>query len=117
MAAMAPAFGGPHSGGMPQHPGSVPGHPIGPGMPPNPGQHVQGGMHHPMMGVTAPSGQVNAAAFMHGMPGGVSGNVHALQHLNPGQAQMLQMNPQMTGSKLSSIQHSCSSLIGAFSST
>jgi hypothetical protein len=66
------------------------------GVPHNPGQQVPGqpGMPQQMhMGVSGPGGpQVSqAGAMMGGMPPGAGGpSAHALQHLNPGQAQQQQ---------------------------
>ncbi|KAF3344013.1 PTAB protein [Verticillium dahliae] len=92
MTSMGPSFAG-HPAGMHQHPG-VPGHPMAPGMPHNPSQQGApgGGMPQQMhMAVSGPGGQVNPAAMMGGMPPGAGApNAHALQHLNPAQAQMFQ---------------------------
>jgi hypothetical protein len=94
MTSMGPGFAG-HPAGMQQHPG-VPGHPMAPGMAHNPSQPgaPAGAMSHQLaahMGVSAPGGQVNAAAMMGGVPPGAGGpNAHALQHLNPSQAQLFQ---------------------------
>lgn len=59
-----------------------------------------GGMSHQLvghMGVSTPGGQMNPAALMGGMTPGAGGpNAHAMQHLNPAQAQMFQaqhLNP------------------------
>jgi hypothetical protein len=85
----------PHPGGIQQHPGVPQGHPMA-GVPHNPGQQVPGqpGMPQQMhMGVSGPGGpQVSqAGAMMGGMPPGAGGpSAHALQHLNPGQAQQAQ---------------------------
>jgi hypothetical protein len=95
---MGPGFS-PHPGGMQQHPGAPPGHPMAPGMAHNPSQPgaAPGGIPHQLvghMGVSGPGPQINAAALMGGMPPG-NPNAHAMQHLNPAQAQMLhhsQMN-------------------------
>lgn len=82
----------PHPGGIQQHPGVPPGHPMA-GVQHNPGQPGPGmpqGMH---MGVSGPGGpQVSQpGALMGGMPPGAGGpSAHALQHLNPGQAQQAQ---------------------------
>lgn len=84
-----PSFS-PHPQGM-QHAGVAQGHPMGPGHPQQvggqPGMPTQ--MH---MGVSGAGPQVTQAGAMMGvMPPGVSGavgpNAHALQHLNPNQAQ------------------------------
>ena len=82
----------PHPGGIQQHPGVPQGHLMA-GMPHNPGQQGQPGPGMPQqihMGVSGPGGpQVSqAGALMGGMPPGAGGpSAHALQHLNPGQAQ------------------------------
>lgn len=87
---------------MQQHPGAPPGHPMAPGMAHNPSQPgaQPGGMPHQLvghMGVSTPGGQMNPAAMMGGMTPGAGGpNAHAMQHLNPAQAQMFQaqhLNP------------------------
>jgi len=98
MTSMGPGFT-PHPGGMQQHPGVPPGHPgMAPGMAHNPSQPggQPGGMpqHMNHMGVSGPGGQVNPAAMMGGaMPPGAGPNAHAMQHLNPPQAQFFQNNP------------------------
>jgi hypothetical protein len=95
MASMSQAYS-PHPPGL-QHPGVAPGHPMAPGHPqqtagqPGPGMPQQ--MH---MGVSGPGGpQVTQAGAMLGVmppvvgaPGGPS--AHAIQHLNPNQAQIYQ---------------------------
>jgi hypothetical protein len=89
----------PHPGGLQQHPGVPQGHPMA-GVPHNPGQQVPGqpGMPQQMhMGVSGPGGPqvTQAGAMMGGMPPGAGGpSAHALQHLNPGQAQQAQMFQQ-----------------------
>ena len=61
----------------------------GPGMP----QHLVG--QH-VMGVSGPGPQMNPAALMGGMPPGAGNpNAHAMQHLNPAQAQMFQQQHSM----------------------
>ena len=80
-----------HPGAIQQHPGAPQGHPMA-GVPQNPGQQIPGqsGMAPQMhMGVSGPGGpQVSqAGALMGGMPPGGGPSAHALQHLNPGQAQ------------------------------
>ena len=91
MASMGPGFGHPNMQG---HPGVPGGHPMGPGMPHNPGQQggPGGGMPPQLgahMGVSgAPANQV-PTSLMGSMPPVTGGpNAHALQHLNPSQAQM-----------------------------
>lgn len=71
------------------------------GVPHNPGQQIPGqpGMNPQMHmgGVSGPGGpQVSqAGALIGGMPPGVGGpSAHALQHLNPGQAQQAQLYQQ-----------------------
>ena len=75
---------------------------MAPAMAHNPSQpgSQPGGIPHQMvghMGVSGPGSQMNPAALMGAMPPGAGGpNAHALQHLNPAQAQFLhqqQMNP------------------------
>lgn len=90
----------PHPGGLQQHPGVPQGHPMA-GVQHNPGQPGVGqpgpGMPQQMhMGVSGPGPQVSqAGALMGGMPPGAGGpSAHALQHLNPGQAQQAQMYQQ-----------------------
>lgn len=60
----------------------------------HPGQQVPGqpGMPQQMhMGVSGPGGPQVTQAMMGGMPPGAGGpSAHALQHLNPGQAQQAQ---------------------------
>ena len=89
MASLAQNF---QPGGIQQHPGVPQGHPMG--VPHNPNQQLQGpGMPQQMhMGVSGPGPQVSQpGAMMGGMPQGVGGpSAHALQHLNPGQAQQAQ---------------------------
>lgn len=76
---------------------------MAPGMVHNPSQpgSAPGGMPHQLvghMGVSGPGQQINAAALMGGMPSG-NPNAHAMQHLNPAQAQMFhphQMNQMCT---------------------
>ena len=68
---------------------------MAPGMVHNPSQPGApgGGMPHQLahMGVSGAGQQINAAALMGGVPPGAGGpNVHALQHLNPNQAQLFQ---------------------------
>jgi hypothetical protein len=98
MTSLGPGYTG-HPAGMQQHPG-VPGHPMAPAMVHNPSQPGApgGAMQHQLaahMGVSAPGGQVNAAALMAGMPPGAGGpNAYALQHLNPSQAQLFQQQQQ-----------------------
>ncbi len=88
----------PHPGGMQPHPGMAQGHPMA--VPHNPGQPGQPGPGMPQqmhMGVSGPGGpQVSqAGAMMGGMPPGAGGpSQHALQHLNPNQAQQAQMFQQ-----------------------
>jgi len=89
---MGPSFP-PHPGGMQQHPGAPPGHPMAPGMAHNPSQPgAPPGMQQHMvghMGVSGPGPQINPAALMAGMPPGAGNpNAHAMQHLNPAQAQL-----------------------------
>lgn len=93
---MGPSFPPHPAAGMQQHPGA-PTHPMGaPGMIHNPSQPgaQQGGMPHqlvPHMGASAAGGQLNPGAMMGGMPPGAGvPNAHAMQHLNPAQAQMFQ---------------------------
>src|ERR1700712_2333179 len=96
MTSLAAAYS-PHNGGLQQHPGVPQGHPMA-GIPHNPGPQGGGqpgpGMPQQMhMGVSGPGGpQVSqAGALMGGMPPGAGGpSAHALQHLNPGQAQQAQ---------------------------
>ena len=82
----------PHPGGIQQHPGVPQAHPMA-GVPHNPGQQVPGQPAMPQqmqMGVSGPGGPqvTQAGAMMGGMPPGAGGpSAHALQHLNPGQAQ------------------------------
>lgn len=96
---MAPTFS-PHPGGMQPHPGAPPGHPMAPNMAHNPSQPgaTPGGMPHQLvghMGVSGPGPQMNPAALMGSMPPGAGNpNAHAMQHLNPAQAQMFH-HPQM----------------------
>jgi hypothetical protein len=72
----------------------------------NPGQQVPGqpGMPQQMhMGVSGPGGPqvTQAGAMMGGMPPGAGGpSAHALQHLNPAQAQQAQMFQQQAMCKL-----------------
>lgn len=74
---------------------------MAPGMAHNPSQPgAPGGIQHQIvahMGVSGPGPQMNPAALMGGMPPGVNPNAHAMQHLNPAQAQQMfqqhQMNP------------------------
>jgi hypothetical protein len=93
MASMAQAYS-PHPAGL-QHPGVAQGHPMAPGQP-HPGGQPGPGMPQQMhMGVSGPGPQVTQAGGMLGVsmpPGVVPGgpSAHALQHLNPGQAQMYQ---------------------------
>ena len=98
MASMGPNFT-PHPGGMQQHPGVPPGHPgMAPGMAHNPSQPggQPGGMQHlAHMGVSGPNPQVNPAAMMGGMPPGAGPNAHAMQHLNPQQAQLFQQQQHL----------------------
>jgi hypothetical protein len=87
----------PHPGGIQQHPGVPQGHPMA--VPHNPNQQGQPGPGMPQqmhMGVSGPGPQVSqAGALMGGMPPGAGGpSAHALQHLNPGQAQQAQMFQQ-----------------------
>jgi hypothetical protein len=96
---MGPAFT-PHPGGMQPHPGAPPGHPMAPGMAHNPSQPgaTPGGMPHQLvghMGVSGPGPQINPAALMGGMPPGANPNAHAMQHLNPAQAQLYHQQQQM----------------------
>lgn len=73
------------------------------GVPHTPGQQVPGqpGMPQQMhMGVSGPGGPqvTQAGALMGAMPPGAGGpSAHALQHLNPGQAQQAQMYQQQMG--------------------
>jgi hypothetical protein len=63
-------------------------------MPHNPQQGQPGpGMPQQMhMGVSGPGPQVSQGAMMGGIPPGAGGpSAHALQHLNPGQAQQAQI--------------------------
>ncbi|KAK1754327.1 hypothetical protein QBC47DRAFT_215879 [Echria macrotheca] len=97
MANIAASFP-PHAGGMQQHPGAPPGHPMQPGMGHNPNQPGPGMPQHMVahMGVSGPGPQINPAALMGGMPPGAGGpNAHAMQHLNPAQAQMFQQQHTM----------------------
>ncbi len=103
MTSVGPGFS--HPAGMQQHPGVPPGPPIAPALAHNPSQPgSQPGMPHQMVGHMGVSGgpgtQINPAALMGGMPPGPGGpNAHAMQHLNPAQAQFLhqqQMNPMCT---------------------
>jgi hypothetical protein len=71
------------------------GHPMA--MPHNPQQGQPGpGMPQQMhMGVSGPGPQVSQGAMMGGIPPGAGGpSAHALQHLNPGQAQQAQLQYQ-----------------------
>jgi hypothetical protein len=97
---MAQAYS-PHPAGM-QHPGVGPGHPMAPGHSQQGGGQPGPGMPPQMhMGVSGPGGpQVNQAGTMLGVmpPGGMGPggpSVHALQHLNPNQAQLYQQQQQM----------------------
>jgi hypothetical protein len=88
---MGPTFP-PHPGGMQQHPGAPPGHPMAQGMAHNPSQPggAPGMPQHLVqhLGVSGPGPQMNpAAALMAGMPPGANPNAHAMQHLNPAHAQ------------------------------
>ena len=95
----------PHPGGIQQHPGVPQGHqmavPHNPNQQGQPGPGMPQGMH---MGVSGPGPQVTqAGAMMAGMPPGVGGpSAHALQHLNPGQAQQAQLFQQQQICKCSS---------------
>ena len=106
MTSLAQSFS-PHPGAIQQHPGVPQGHPMA-GVP-HPGQQVPGqpGMPQQMhMGVSGPGGPqvTQAGAMMGGMPPGAGGpSAHALQHLNPGQAQQAQQMYQQ--------QQMCKSLI------
>jgi hypothetical protein len=95
MTSLAPTYS-PHPGGMPQHP-MAQGHP-GMAVPHNPGQGQPGpGMPQQMhMGVSGPGPQVTqGGAMMGGIPPGAGGpSAHALQHLNPSQAQQAQLFQQ-----------------------
>ena len=85
--------------GMQQHM-VHPGHPMAPGMAHNGSQPgTQPGMPPQMAShmVSAPGGQMNAAAFMGGVPPG-NAQAHALQHLNP---QMLQHQQQLASTSAS----------------
>ena len=90
---MAQAYS-PHPAGL-QHPGVGPGHPMGPGHPQQGAGQAGPGMPPQMHlgGVSGPGPQVTQGAML-GMQPGVVGpgapSAHALQHLNPGQAQMYQ---------------------------
>jgi len=68
------------------------------GVPHNPGQPGQPGPGMPQqmhMGVSGPGPQVSQGAMMGGMPPGAGGpSQHALQHLNPNQAQQAQIFQQ-----------------------
>lgn len=91
-------------GGIQQHPGVPPGHPMA--GPHNPGQQMQGGMPPQMhMGVSGPGPQVNQqGAMMGGMPPGVGGpSAHALQHLGPGQQQAQFLQQQQMCKYISSL--------------
>lgn len=93
MASMAQAYS-PHPAGL-QHPGVGPGHPMGPGHPQQGGGQAGPGMPQQIhMGVSGPGPQVTQPGAMLAMPPGVTGpgvpSAHALQHLNPNQAQMYQ---------------------------
>jgi hypothetical protein len=92
MASLAQTYS-PHPGGMPQHPAMSQSHPMG--VPHNPGQGQPGPGIPPQMhmGVSGPPQQ--GGAMMGGMPPGAGGpSAHALQHLNPGQAQQAQLFQQ-----------------------
>jgi hypothetical protein len=94
MTSLAQAYS-PHPSGMQQHP-MAQGHP-GMAVPHNPGQGQPGpGMPQQMhMGVSGPGPQVSqAGAMMAGIPPGAGPSAHALQHLNPSQAQQAQMYQQ-----------------------
>jgi len=95
MTSLAQAYS-PHPGGMQQHP-MAQGHP-GMAVPHNPGQGQPGpGMPQQMhMGVSGPGPQVaQGGAMMGGIPPGAGGpSAHALQHLNPSQAQQAQLFQQ-----------------------
>lgn len=100
-------------GGIQQHPGVPPGHPMG--GPHNPNQQMQGGMPPQMhMGVSGPGPQSSQpGAMMGGMPPGVGvPSAHALQHLNPGQAQQAQLFQQQQMCKsLPSLFPSCKAAV------
>jgi hypothetical protein len=95
MISMAQAYS-PHPAGLQQHPGVAPGHPMAPGHPQQGGGQPGPGMPQQMhMGVSGPGPQVTQGGAMLGvLPPGVSGpgvpSAHALQHLNPNNAQMYQ---------------------------
>jgi hypothetical protein len=94
MTSLAQAYS-PHPSGMQQH-AMAQGHP-GMAVPHNPGQGQPGpGMPQQMhMGVSGPGPQVSqAGAMMAGIPPGAGPSAHALQHLNPSQAQQAQMYQQ-----------------------
>ena len=93
MTSLAQAYS-PHPGSMQQHPGMAQGHPMG--VPHNPGQGQPGMPQQMHMGVSGPGPQVTqAGAMMGGMPPGAGGpSAHALQHLNPNQAQQAQLFQQ-----------------------
>lgn len=76
-------------GGIQQHPGVPPGHPMG--VPHNPGQPMQGMPQQMHMGVSGAGPQGGQpGTMMGGMPPGVGApSAHALQHLNPQQQQQL----------------------------
>lgn len=84
----------PHPGGMQPHPGMAQGHPgmvqHNPGQPGQPGPGMPQQMH---MGVSGPGPQVSQGGAMMGMPPGAPSQ-HALQHLNPNQAQQAHMFQQ-----------------------
>lgn len=85
--------------GMPQHPGLPPGHhPMAQAQHPNMGVQAPGMVQQMHPGVSAAGPQVSQPGpMMGGMPpgattgpGGPVANAHALQHLNPAQAHILQ---------------------------
>ena len=83
----------PHPGGIPQHPAMSQSHPMG--VPHNPGQPAPGIPQQMHMSVSGPPQVTQGGAMMAGMPPGAGGpSAHALQHLNPNQAQQAQIFQQ-----------------------
>src|SRR3569833_707339 len=82
------------------HPGVPPGHPMAPGMAHNPSQPgaQPGGIPQHLtahMGVSGLGPLVNPTTMMGGMPPGAGPNAHAMQHLNPQQAQLFHQQQQL----------------------
>jgi hypothetical protein len=94
MTSMAQSYS-PHPAGM-QVPGVGQGHPMGPGHLQQGGQPGPGMPPQMHMGVPGAGGPqvTQAGSMLGGMPAGAMGpggpSVHALQHLNPNQAQLYQ---------------------------